>query len=63
MSGTDLLVELTRRFGPRPALILTADRSEEVRRTCESLGVERMLKPLDRTRLGQFLTEAARAVP
>jgi signal transduction histidine kinase/CheY-like chemotaxis protein len=63
LSGTDLLVELTRRFGPRPALILTADRSEEVRRTCESLGVERMLKPLDRTRLGQFLTEAARAVP
>ena len=50
---------LTVRFGPRPAVIMTADRSDAVRRACADLGVERMLKPLDRNRLGVFLTEAS----
>ncbi|MCE0504718.1 PAS-domain containing protein [Roseivivax sp. GX 12232] len=63
LTGTELLSELTRRFGPRPALILTADRSETVARACEAQGVERMLKPLDRGRLGAFLTEAAQSLP
>ncbi|SIT15025.1 signal transduction histidine kinase [Roseivivax lentus] len=59
--GTELLQILTAKYGPRPAVILTADRSEAVQRACEALGVTRMLKPLDRTDLATFLSDACLA--
>ncbi|MHA6323720.1 hybrid sensor histidine kinase/response regulator [Roseivivax sp. CAU 1753] len=58
-TGRALLQMLTKRYGPRPAVVTTADRSDAVRDACAALGVERMLKPLDLARLGTFLSDAA----
>lgn len=61
-SGAELYAALAARVGPVPAAIVTADRSDEVRRDCARLGITRLLKPVDRAALGRFLREAAAPV-
>ena len=58
-SGTELYVELRRRVGPLPCCIISAERSAELRANCKALGLDLMLKPLDRQKLGNFLNAVA----
>ncbi|SLN36759.1 Sensor protein DivL [Roseivivax jejudonensis] len=58
-SGTELYRQIRNRWGVVPTAIITADRSESVRRDCANLGLLRLLKPIDGAALGEFLKEAA----
>lgn len=58
-TGTELFEELTRRLGRLPCAIVTAERSAKLRHETKRLGVDLLLKPLDRTRLVEFLYAAA----
>ncbi|ETX15523.1 histidine kinase [Roseivivax halodurans JCM 10272] len=58
-TGLELACTLRDRWGPVPAAIVTADRSDNVRRRCGDLGLPRLLKPIDRSALGAFLREVA----
>ncbi|KMK67485.1 PAS-domain containing protein [Puniceibacterium sp. IMCC21224] len=59
LSGTALYDQIHRLNGPLPCIIISANRSAELRDRCSALGLELMHKPLDRNRLGQFLNAAA----
>ena len=58
-SGLELYAAIEDRLGPIPCTILSADRSSELRAGAKALGLELMLKPLDRQKLGQFLNGVA----
>jgi len=58
-SGTELFEELTWRLGGLPCAIVMAERSVKLRHETKRLGVELLLKPLDRTKLVEFLYAAA----
>lgn len=58
LSGIQLYEEITRRFGPLPCAIVSADRSVALRRDCKLRGLELLAKPLDRHKLGAFLDRA-----
>lgn len=61
-SGLDLYASLTRQMGALPCAMITAKRSAQVQDRCRDLGLELMLKPVDRQQLVGFLTAiAARA--
>jgi DNA-binding NtrC family response regulator len=57
-TGTELFEELTRRLGRLPCAIITAERSAKLRHETNRLGIDLLLKPLDRTRLVEFLYAA-----
>ncbi|MCR9107955.1 PAS-domain containing protein [Marivita sp. XM-24bin2] len=61
-SGTELYEELTRRLGRLPCAIVSAERSAQLRHETKRLGAELLLKPLDRTKLIEFLHTAARQI-
>ncbi len=58
-SGTELFEELTRRLGRLPCAIVSAERSAQLRHETKRLGIELLLKPLDRAKLVEFLHAAA----
>jgi CheY-like chemotaxis protein len=57
LNGTQLLGEITDRYGPVPAAIISAARSKPLREACKTLGVPLMPKPVERARLKRLLTE------
>ncbi|SFE03527.1 hybrid sensor histidine kinase/response regulator [Roseivivax sediminis] len=57
--GTALYQAIRERWGAVPTAIITADRSDALRRDCAALGLPRLLKPIDRTALAQFLKDTA----
>lgn len=57
MPGTALLREITERYGPIPARILSAQRSTELQQRCDALGVPLLQKPIDTLDLDLFLSE------
>ncbi|MHA6345100.1 hybrid sensor histidine kinase/response regulator [Roseivivax sp. CAU 1761] len=59
VTGTELYRIIRARHGPRPAAIITADRGEATLAECRALGLDRLLKPLDRAALNRFLAAAA----
>lgn len=59
MTGTDLYVELHRRYGDICAAVISADRTRVLRRVCKQLNVPLMSKPVDRDRLRAFLSTRA----
>ncbi|WP_146588896.1 hybrid sensor histidine kinase/response regulator [Puniceibacterium confluentis] len=60
LSGTGLYEEISQRMGALPCSIISADRSPGLRDACDALGLDLLLKPLDRHKLGQFLRQTAR---
>lgn len=58
-TGIALCREMRARWGVRPTAIVSADRSEELRRACAELDLPLLSKPIDRAALGAFLEEAA----
>jgi signal transduction histidine kinase/CheY-like chemotaxis protein len=61
-SGTELFQELTRRLGRLPCAIVSAERSATLRQETKRLQIELLLKPLDRTKLIEFLHSAAQEI-
>lgn len=60
LSGTELFERIRAAgTGPLPCAIISANRSPELQNRCAELGLDLLLKPLDRHRLGQFLKTAA----
>lgn len=57
MTGTELLSEITERYGPIPARIISAQRAPALRTRCQALGVPLLPKPLERRDLELFLSE------
>ncbi|MBN7786708.1 PAS-domain containing protein [Ponticoccus gilvus] len=61
-TGIGLYHSLKEHMGALPCAIISADRSPELRQDCKALDLTFLPKPLDRHRLGQFLTAAADAL-
>jgi CheY-like chemotaxis protein len=61
-SGTELFEELTRRLGRLPCAIVSAERSATLRQETKRLEIDLLLKPLDRTKLIDFLHSTAREI-
>lgn len=59
MTGLDLCVYLRSQFNNLPALIISADRGDEMVASCNEIGVPLLPKPLDLTRLRRFLEDAS----
>lgn len=59
LSGTKLFEELTRRLGRLPCAIISAERSAFLRQETRRLNIDLLLKPLDRSKLIDFLHAAA----
>lgn len=53
--GITTIQEIRRLFGDMPAALVTANRSNELRHTCDSNGVHYLNKPVDPAALRQFL--------
>ncbi|MEM8958489.1 MAG: PAS-domain containing protein [Pseudomonadota bacterium] len=47
LTGLDLLSAITQEHGAIPSMIVTANRSPELRRTCRTAGISLLYKPLD----------------
>ena len=62
MTGLDLYERISARMGPVPCAIISAERSATLRNGCKALGVDLLLKPVDRQKLVQFLNAAAERV-
>lgn len=62
MSGVELYSAVQDSLGPIPCAIISADRSTDLRQTCKSMGLELLMKPLDRHKLGHMLHTAAQAI-
>lgn len=58
MTGLETLTALKDAYGPRPARIITANRSADLRADCAAAGVPMMYKPIDAAALGAFLNGA-----
>jgi len=59
VDGVTAVAELNRRFGPRPAVILTGEASPAVLRTIEASGLPRLTKPIRPAILRATLRELA----
>ena len=59
LNGTQLFEELTRRLGRLPCAIVSAERSVNLRQETRRLEIDLLLKPLDRSKLIDFLHAAA----
>lgn len=62
VDGLDLVAMLRRRFGWRPARIISADRSTALRERCARMGLYPMPKPLDTEALYHFLSNVTPAI-
>ncbi len=56
LNGVELYQELEMRYGAIKTAIISADRSLELRQTCSDLNIKLVPKPLDATRILEFLT-------
>lgn len=56
LNGVELYQELETLYGPVKTAIISADRSVELRQTCSDLHLKLIPKPLDATRIFEFLT-------
>jgi len=54
-TGLDAIAAVRARYGPLPACLITADRSEEVAARCRALGVTLFNKPVEPARMRAFL--------
>ncbi|MGJ8605194.1 MAG: PAS-domain containing protein [Marivita sp.] len=61
-TGTELYEELTRRMGRLPCAIVSAERSTQLRQETKRLGIDLLLKPIDRTKLVEFFYTAAQHI-
>jgi signal transduction histidine kinase/CheY-like chemotaxis protein len=59
-SGLDLYATLQQKLGRLPGAIVSANRDPELRDSCAALGVDFLQKPIDRQKLIDLLSEAAR---
>ncbi|WP_417523889.1 PAS-domain containing protein [Marinovum sp.] len=59
MTGCELFSEITDRYGPIPARIISAQRAPALHTRCATLGVPLLSKPLDAGDLEVFLSELA----
>lgn len=59
MTGTELYREITERYGPLPARIISALRCTTLQQTCRGLGVTLLNKPIDMAEMDRFLDEIA----
>ena len=59
LNGAQLFEELTRRLGRLPCAIVSAERSVNLRQETRRLEIDLLLKPLDRSKLIDFLHAAA----
>ncbi|MEM6492251.1 MAG: hybrid sensor histidine kinase/response regulator, partial [Pseudomonadota bacterium] len=57
-NGVDLALDLRRRLGDVPTRIISADRSQTLRRRCAGAGLSFLNKPLSTAALQSFLTAA-----
>jgi signal transduction histidine kinase len=57
MTGLDVYAEVKARYGPVPALMISANRTPELRLACEVLGLPLLTKPLDPKALKALLEE------
>ncbi|WP_237168345.1 PAS-domain containing protein [Paracoccus shandongensis] len=62
VDGLDLVAMLRKRFGWRPARIISADRSPTLRERCARMGLHPMPKPLDTEALYHFLSNVNPAI-
>ncbi|WP_188716618.1 hybrid sensor histidine kinase/response regulator [Paracoccus acridae] len=62
VDGLDLVAMLRKRFGWRPARIISADRSPVLRERCARMGLFPMSKPLDTEALYHFLANVNPAI-
>ncbi|MDQ1901491.1 PAS-domain containing protein [Paracoccus sp. WLY502] len=62
VDGLDLVAMLRKRFGWRPARIISADRSPVLRERCARMGLFPMSKPLDTEALFHFLSNVNPAI-
>jgi two-component system, sensor histidine kinase len=62
VDGLDLVAMLRRRFGWRPARIISADRSPVLRERCARMGLLPMPKPLNTEALYHFLSNVNPAI-
>jgi CheY-like chemotaxis protein len=56
-NGIEAIIELRRRFGDIPAILITADRSPDVRELARSEGVQILHKPLKPAALRALLAQ------
>lgn len=57
--GTEAIAHFTARFGPRPACVITANRSPDLPGLCSAVGADLFHKPLDPAELRRFLESHA----
>ncbi|MEP1520197.1 MAG: response regulator, partial [Ascidiaceihabitans sp.] len=60
LNGTDFYTEATRRYGPVPAAIISAERTKALRETCKTLDLPLIAKPIDKNRLRGLLVQLFR---
>ena len=59
MRGTDVFLEIKKRYGAIPARAVSASRDNAVATGCRKVGLELMTKPIDKDALKDFLHDAA----
>ncbi|MFD1344262.1 hybrid sensor histidine kinase/response regulator [Litorisediminicola beolgyonensis] len=62
VTGTELYARLRSRYGPIPAMVISADRSPDLASACKSLGLTLLRKPVDPNALSLFLESVAEAL-
>jgi CheY-like chemotaxis protein/two-component sensor histidine kinase len=62
-NGIEFLQVVNARYGPVPAVIISAERTKVLRDACKMLGVQLLPKPVERDRLKRFLLDMFAADP
>lgn len=62
-NGIELLEELTNRYGPLPAAIVSAERTKFLRERCKTLGVQLVAKPVEKARLTELFLDMFDTAP
>ncbi|MCX8227996.1 MAG: hybrid sensor histidine kinase/response regulator, partial [Sulfitobacter sp.] len=62
-NGIEFLQGVNARYGPVPAVIISAERTKVLRDACKMLGVQLLPKPVERDRLKRFLLDMFAANP
>ena len=56
-TGTELFLEITKRYGRLPAAIISAERTKTLRDTCKHLGLDLIPKPVEKNRLRNLIAD------
>lgn len=57
LDGIELIKEITLRYGPVPAAVVSAERTKVLRDACKSLDIQLIPKPLEKERLRRLLLD------